>query len=276
MPAPAAAYAVPLALAGTIILAASIVGIHQYRKLLQERREEKERLAQSTDRGPRRMGLGSPMSSFRTTWSDRTDKSAGTLGYGGEVEKVQIMPDKTDIYTRMYVPTGDRGRYPGPTNDRERERTREAFRRRDVHAYPATPTPAGRGHAYPATSTPAHRGHAQRNITPVHPTVPVGVFRSAMSPQVPQVPQVPRSAPQGESRAKHGRRDVEAQMNANTNDNVVSHYLRPSPVPGYPASPSQAHVRRAAPYPAPSPNPADDALYNAVERKLYHSRRGQR
>ncbi|KAF7799801.1 hypothetical protein EIP86_011043 [Pleurotus ostreatoroseus] len=240
MPAPTAAYAVPLALAGAVILFASALGIHQHRALVRERAAEKERLARTA--GPTRAGfMQSRASSVHSLDMKEKDVNADAeLGYGTG------MAPKDDNYTRIYVP------------QLSGERRERLLALRHAHAQPRETT------REPYTPTP------------VRSTVPAGLFKASHSPRVPHA--TPTHAPRaGSGRIPPDSRtqaQEDAADKAGEDDDAydaISHYLQPSPVPPTPITPQPAHTRRSASLtpavPRPPPETPGD-LYEEVARRL--------
>ncbi|PSS31927.1 hypothetical protein PHLCEN_2v2308 [Hermanssonia centrifuga] len=87
MPVSTAAYAVPLSLAGSIILVATFLGIHHHRKLLMDRANEREQ--------DKSLGLGRRLS----LWNRRSSSGSSSARDGKKHED-----DEPDNLTRPYVP----------------------------------------------------------------------------------------------------------------------------------------------------------------------------
>ncbi len=87
MPVSTAAYAVPLSLAGSIILIATFLGIHHHRKLLMDRANEREQ--------EKSLGLGRRLS----LWNRRPPSGSSSVRDGKKHED-----GEPDTLTRPYVP----------------------------------------------------------------------------------------------------------------------------------------------------------------------------
>ncbi|EKM57949.1 uncharacterized protein PHACADRAFT_251870 [Phanerochaete carnosa HHB-10118-sp] len=214
VPVSSAAYAVPLSIAGAIVVFATIASAVQRRKLLEERaetQEEFERFQSMFHRGGgflqkfiiRRFTLRRPRSGLHPPPMQRASSIPGSVVEDKDHESVN---DGSDHYTRVYVPHFDR---------RPRPATKEPF--------------------YVATGRKIVT--AQHSKTMLLPRVP------CQPTLIPNMPRIYISQRRGTSVA--GR-------NAAATGSVVDHYLLPSPCPAQPHKPTpvpmqHAHVRRHAP-----------------------------
>ncbi|KAI0719092.1 hypothetical protein C8T65DRAFT_569636 [Cerioporus squamosus] len=267
MPAPTAAYAVPLSLVLSVLLAAGGLSLHQRRKLRAERKLEHEALKtratlsrHSTLSFAGFMALGrgpSPAASSRSTsvnlmraW--RRDVSRYNHDHSHDPS---VLPDDDHTYVakssdaRSVLSISSRGSLP---KREPRPQTREPF----------------------------HTSSSQVRRT----TVPAGLFRMGVSPMAPH--RDDNDDDWGKLKRVDKRpHDVDdGTVNASVNDEVMSRYFEFSPIPLSPPAPREVsrvsvperlHVRRYAENALqydkalpPSPGVAEKDLYDVVARKL--------
>ena len=243
MPAPTAAYAVPLSLVLSVLLAAGGLSLHQRRKLRAERQLEHDALKtratlsrhstlsfagfMALGRGPSTHSRATSVSMMRA-W--RRDVSR--FGHDHDQSGSTLTPADDDTYVaktddaRSVLSTSSRGS--APSKRAPRPQTREPF-------YTGNDN---NGHS-------SSRNHGSM--------VPAGLFRAGLSPRVPHPhdednwdkPKHPTKRP-----PSAGEGEGEGDVNASVNDEVMSRYFEFSPIPLSPPAP-RAHGRDPSPVSVP-------------------------
>ncbi|GJE99564.1 hypothetical protein PsYK624_158310 [Phanerochaete sordida] len=231
-----AAYAVPLSIAGVIIVLAGVICVVQRRELLRERAEthEESKRFQSMFHGTggflrrftiRRFTLRRPQSDSQLPSVGRAPSIPESI-----LEEKNELADEGDRYTRVYVPHSDR---------RPRPATKEPF--------------------YTTTTGRNMAAHS---------------FQTQLSPRVPHSPSHAPAASRVRTPQRLGLSTT--GHDASITSHVVDRYLRPSPrstqLRGPTPSPAQkAHVRRHAAGASWASNPPRSFkgdIYDEVARRL--------
>ena len=235
-----AAYAIPLSIAGVIVIFAGVVCTVQRKKLLKERAETQEEFKRFQSMfhytggllrrfTVRRFTLRRPRSDPQPPPVQRVPTIPESIA---EEKDHELEADESDHYTRVYVPHLDR-------------RPR------------------------PATKQPFHITATGRTTIPAHH------FKTTLSPRVPYSPSLTPDAPR--TYASQRRETSISGRNAAATGGVVDHYLQPSPYPVQlqappPAPMQRAHVRRQAPEVLSNLNSdhgRTEDLYEEVTRRLW-------
>ncbi|RPD81543.1 hypothetical protein L226DRAFT_1005 [Lentinus tigrinus ALCF2SS1-7] len=278
MPAPTAAYAVPLSLVLSVLLAAGGLSLHHRRKLRAERKLEEEALK------------------TRATLSRHS-----TLSFGGFMALGRGPPphhggggthSRTTSVNMMRAWRRDVSQY---DHDRDASRTHtladddahSVLSRSSLGSRSSRSSLPKRREPRPQTREPFYTSASSRPAQRRRPTVtvPAVLFRAGLSPRVPHPDdEDEKPLPSASAGGKHVLEDDDDDVNASVNDGVMSRYFEFSPIPLSPLAPradtshvsipERLHVRRYAENAEydkalpPSPRVAGRDLYDAVARRL--------
>lgn len=248
LPAPTAAFAVPLSFVGAILLGSFFMCMHHRRKLKQERLTDAQKLSSTKEK----IYLTSPHKPAHPATVIYLASSPSTPG--SERSSYFAKSANDDIYTPVYT------RREGEA----RQHTRQPFH------IPTTVVTAPSLHSKHSYSyDPGDRGSRYTAPNTRSTKVPASMFKGAY-----KSPRMPPGL---------GHAEEEDEENASVNDSVINTYLTSSPIPpclspGMPAHPGKLHIRNDASstynFDKPLPSPySEKEAYSVVDNVVMSRRR---